>query len=135
MYIPKKVDTNLYTFFVRTKICPVCKKQMVRSQLGVVTFGNDPLSFHSQCAAAGIVLESHAEDEHGNAICKECVDNGRAKFICSLCRRTFPTDMIQKSVGSYLRSHLCKECFNTVSAKEWEDKVQELEENHKWDNY
>ena len=57
---------------------------------------------------------------------------GKADFLCALCNERKSTDKIQESIGD-APEFLCKDCYDTVSAKIWDDKLDELQEAHRYD--
>jgi hypothetical protein len=69
---------------------------------------------------------------NNKAICLDCVDAGKATFQCALCHQTYPTSGIQQIFGDP-PDYLCKPCYGTVTAKEWEKKVNELDKEHEYD--
>jgi len=70
---------------------------------------------------------------HNNGdLCQACADAGIAKFKCELCGESRPYSEEKERVGDP-PDFLCKACFETVTAKEWDDKVNELELSHQWD--
>lgn len=68
----------------------------------------------------------------GTLICTKCIENGAESLECALCKKEKKSFEIKKCIG-YPAEYLCKECYSTVSAEIWDIKVNELEENHKWD--
>ena len=110
--------------------CEICKKGMVDKVSNVF-----PLYFRmnqeAQIKRAGFAFKS--KFEHNNKkICQECVDENKATFTCELCNEQKGTDKIEFSIGNP-SSFLCSDCCNTVTAKVWNAKIDELEEDHKYD--
>jgi hypothetical protein len=65
-------------------------------------------------------------------ICEECVGKDAKTFLCAICGKQKKSSEIEECIG-YSAEYLCKDCFSSISAKEWDEKVEELEEKHKWD--
>ncbi len=118
-------------FLLRAEKCPCCGKYMVEEhQHGVFPYycrGNQ----ESQMEKSGIVFISFTEVD-GKRICIECNDSGKADIKCSLCEKRKKTDMVEESIG-WPPDYLCKDCYKTVTAKVWDDKVEELNEEHQYD--
>ena len=88
-------------------------------------------SQESQMRRAGLVFKTDIQVD-GYLICDECVKAGKADFLCALCNTRKSTDKIQESIGDP-PEHLCKDCYNTVTAKVWEKKYTELLKSHTYD--
>jgi hypothetical protein len=116
--------------------CPKCKKMMIRRD-NSSTWYRSPFpryanyDFSLQLKRAGWVLESSVmvDDEF---ICQECADAGKADFECFLCKERKPTDRIQERYGDPA-DFLCKDCYETVPAKVWDDTSDKLMDSHRYD--
>lgn len=111
--------------------CPCCGKHMMKK----APSGLFPCSIfdnqEAQMKDLGVVFESpmYLDDDK---ICAECAEQGKASFHCALCGVLKPSSKLQYSVGSP-PEYLCEDCYETVSAKVWQEKVDELDDAHKWD--
>ena len=85
----------------------------------------------AQMKEAGLVYQTSifVDDE---PICEECEKLGKADFECAICEKRHTTDKIEESIG-YPPEFLCKNCYETVSAKEWNEKYDELLKDHRYD--
>src|SRR5579859_7870202 len=131
-------DTNaIYvTMLLEVDECPICKKIMMRKENKHFHGGNMPNSFaidqDTQMKQVGIVFESKTkvDDQY---ICAECAEAGKADFLCSLCGSRYPTDQVQESFGDP-PEHLCKNCYATVPAQQWDKKTSQLYSAHQYDH-
>lgn len=117
---------------IQTWECKSCGKQMIKKPSGQspfpIWFGND---FDAQCKKLNLEIRS-GEKIDGCAICMTCVRNGKAVFVCALCKETMHTNEIQESFGDPPDS-LCRFCYEARSAKEWIEKTKELSKIHRYD--
>ena len=135
-YTPQKIASDLITFSVEVKICPKCKKDMVSKPVDQYfrknTFPNwKENDFEAQALRAKLVFQSDikVDDEY---ICEECKKNGFIDFLCALCKKRKPISKEIERFGDPPEC-LCKDCYNKVPASEWDKKIEELEEDHKYD--
>ncbi len=117
-------------FAVETDECPLCKKTMVTEipkHTGIIP-NWVKLSQEAQMKGTGLVYTGNARvDDH--LVCRECEEAGKADFKCELCKRRHPTSKIKESFGEPAE-FLCTDCYEAVPAKEWDTKVEELNEQH-----
>lgn len=116
--------------------CNTCNKYMiVQPKNNYLFIGTFPqyfrLDFNTQVKNAGWEINSN-DFSNEKPICKTCVENGKAIFICSLCEKEKSTDLIQESFGDP-SEYLCKECYETVAVKIWEKTVKKLNNKHRYD--
>lgn len=72
----------------------------------------------------------------GSYICEDCAKEGKASFECDMCAKEKSVDRLEESYGDTSDgggSFLCKDCFETASAKAWEVKENELYSKHRYD--
>lgn len=86
----------------------------------------------AQLARASIMLRSTALDADGNTLCLECAKQGKATFVCALCKQVRTSDEQQFHVGDP-QECLCRICYETVPAKTWDTKVEQLHTDHIYD--
>jgi hypothetical protein len=118
--------------FVRLSTCYTCKRKMIekpRNIRGLFPPWIDN-NFDAQIKRAGWGVTSSA-DVDGHTICQQCADDGKATFLCALCGERKPTDKIKDDFGRHRIDYLCLDCYKTVSAKVWQEKVNELRERHR----
>ena len=114
-------------FDLQTKKCPYCGKQM----MGRSNLFSSLKDQETQMKKLGVVFISDATKDN-QYICVECKEKGIASFICALCGERRSYEDMQESFGDP-PEYLCKHCYNTVSAKVWDDKVADLSDIHKYD--
>jgi hypothetical protein len=130
-YIPEKLEFGYYKFIIETSSCPLCSLNMIKLVDGSPFPTYRELTFQEQCKRAGIVLESNACVDN-KYICQSCADAGKANFTCAKCNESKPSYKVQESIG-YPEEYLCKDCYATVSAKKWDETIEKLREDHKYD--
>lgn len=120
---------------VSVKRCPLCKEIMIEPPCKDYYQGPFPrwieCSFESQIKRAGWVIKSGVEAAE-EAICATCAASGKAYFLCDLCGEKRSTDEVQVSIGDP-PVYLCKQCYKTIPAQEWDDKEEHLREEHRYD--
>ena len=132
-YTPQKNVDNTITFALNLGYCKKCGRNMVvkpREAYGVFPhyYANN---FEAQAKRANLVIQSTIKVD-GCYICIECEKMGKADFECYLCKKRKSTKLIQERFGDPAE-YLCFECYETVSAKIWEETVDKLYDIHKYD--
>lgn len=118
-------------FELETSPCASCKRPMLKkAKEGLFPFTYD-FTQEKQMEALGVVLESSSRIDD-NKICVECEAEGKASITCSLCDQSKPSSKMQESFGDPAE-YLCSDCYATVPAKVWDDKMEELRKTHRWD--
>lgn len=132
-YVPEIIESNktLYAkMFIQLETCSCCKKPMMKE----APYGVFPnwlkLNQKEQAIKADIQI-FHSTIGY-DKICKKCVEDGIVTFECHLCNTKKPLNKIQKEIGSP-SDYLCSDCYETIPAKMWDEKIEEMEENHKYD--
>jgi len=119
------------TFELETTKCPSCGKQM----MGKARRGIFPLyvgkNQEAQMKERGVVFSSDAMID-GDYICIECKEAGKASITCALCGEKKPSNKVGDSFGAP-PEYLCTDCYDSVPAKQWDEKVDKLREVHRWD--
>ena len=121
----KKGGTIIAAISVEFQRCWLCDKPIIPQY--VYWFVGQ-----MQVSTLGLVKEGF-QDDNGHRCCIECKQNGKHTFECALCHELRQFSEVQYEVGDP-REYLCKICYNTQSAKVWEEKKTELYESHRWDN-
>jgi hypothetical protein len=129
--------THAYAIMmVELKVCPICGKYMLYSDNSSYYRYAFPkyelINFDNQVKKAGWVITSSTEVKDVY-VCQDCVKNGKVEFTCSLCGIKQPTSQIQETIGGYDKDYLCQTCYTTKTAKEWEEKTDDLHKEHRWD--
>ena len=131
-YVPKIYGDRYVEMLLEGTKCFSCGKMMLRKPHN----DNFPIYIHanqkSQMKRAGLVFISHSKIEE-HPICIECEKEGKASFKCSLCNTEKPSNKLKESFGIIATDYLCIDCYESVSAKVWEEKNEEFQEVHKYD--
>lgn len=133
-YKPEIIGSDYALFLVRLERCPECKRYMVvrPRETSDPTFPYyHKLSFDAQAKAANLGIKSRSKiDRH--PICEDCETEGKASFVCALCKERKPSSKIQQSFGDPAE-YLCSDCYLVVPAEKWDQATDELMQEHKWD--
>ena len=132
-YTPKIHENGRYVeMLIEAKKCKCCEKIMV-TKLGYHSIFPKYMRINqeAQMKAAEFVYSTSTlvDDE---PICLECEQAGKADFLCAMCDERKTTDKKQESFGDPAE-FLCKDCYETKPAKVWDEKVDELQDAHRYD--
>ena len=87
------------------------------------------LTLEQQAKRGGLATCSDALKD-GEKICEDCKATGKSTFVCALCKQERPCDQIREHFGDP-PDYLCKPCYQTVPAKDWDAEVESLEQAHR----
>ncbi len=120
---PYKINKNRVAFSVEYKQCYICNCDMVNKSNDYIYW------FDEQVKKAGMNIQSNIRVD--DPICTKCYKEGKADFLCAMCgeRKPFPS---AEKFGDP-PEFLCKDCYSTVPAQEWDEKVDELHGRHRYD--
>lgn len=113
-------------------ICPKCKKKMIdASYMGLYNSFPVYIKFklETQLSEKDMVIRSETKEGY-HYLCKNC--EGNMEFKCVGCKETRLKKDIKYKYGDP-PDFLCNTCYNTKSAKEWDDLVSGIAEEHRWD--
>lgn len=133
-YIPKRVGPDCYLIKIKVLVCRKCGVALLPSTFPEDAYWGFPHlqpTIVSQLKRAGVHLQSAVGTVEGGPICSKCVEENPI-YKCYLCGERRKKDELQVSYG-YPADHLCKYCYDTVSAKLWDATVKDLEEDHRHD--
>ena len=138
-FIPTLIELDGTTYglmVVGLKACPKCQRYMVAAYIPKGMWHSVfplfyKINFPEQVRRAGWVIESDVQVDN-KYICKDCEKAGLADFECSLCRQRKPTSKIEERFGDP-PDFLCSDCYESVTAKVWDDAVKDLREEHRYD--
>ena len=129
-YTPTTYYGRCVLIVVELRACPLCGKLIMPPGRGM--FPTSPkVSRETQMRNAGWVEEGRCRI-NGDYPCAECVQAGKATFVCAGCGKEQSGSEIKESFGDP-PEYLCKTCYATIPAKEWDEKEAELRESHRWD--
>jgi len=139
-FIPKVVgaidEDHVYVAMaVRVKRCATCRRPMIPAadRMPLYSAGLQHMTPEQQAKRAGWPeLTKYAENIDGRHICDECAEKGHAQFKCALCNEDRSSKDIKARFGTRAE-YLCKPCYATVPAAEWEAKSDELAQKHRYD--
>lgn len=131
-FIPKYDDKSHSAIFaLKCNPCGCCNKPMIPDIDSRLFPTWIKINQNSQLERSEINVASKSNKDN-KQICKVCEAEGRSSFICSLCNMNRKSDLKEFTVGDP-ESCLCKVCYDTVTAKEWENKKEELFQKHRYD--
>jgi len=117
-------------FDLATEKCAACGRDMLvkgHREIFPVWCGSDK-SF--QMREKNVVEKSYNYIDN-DPICVECDKKGLGRFKCSNCGE-LKSD--KPECIELLAEPMCMDCYKTMTAYEWGEKVNEIEERHKWDH-
>jgi hypothetical protein len=122
-----------YAYFMESvSYCAACKSPMISAHKPERIYNQRSLA--AQLKRAGWKHESGViSSAHGGELCHECAAKGLASFKCELCGEVRDNTLIQFQHGDP-PDYLCKVCYETVTAQEWEKAEEKIWEAHQWDN-
>lgn len=132
-FTPERMSCNLVAFALHLGNCEKCGRDMVtKPKYSYDVFPRYILNtFDAQVKRANLAVRSSTkvDDEY---ICIDCVKAGKTDFKCDLCGKRKLTNKIKEGFGDP-PDYLCIDCYETVSAKIWEEAVDELNNRHRYD--
>ncbi|WP_394845008.1 hypothetical protein LZC95_49150 [Pendulispora brunnea] len=139
-FIPKILepidDDYVYVALaVRVKRCASCHLPMIPAadRMPLYSAGFPHMTPEQQAKRAGWPeITLYAVNIEGRHICDACALQGHAKFLCALCQKERDSSAIQARFGTRAE-YLCKPCYVTVPAAEWDAKSDELSQKHRHD--
>jgi len=131
-YTPVKITEKMATFAIDVKKCPVCKKDMVTSPYNSDVFPASYMhQFEVQAKRGGFVVKSN-RTKNNEYVCQECVELGKIAVRCEICGEIKSAAKIQESIGNPPK-YLCKDCYSIIPAKVWNEMVNGLIYEHRYD--
>jgi hypothetical protein len=134
LYVPQMIEDHrtdegeggfvLMSFAMQVRPCHVCSRLVMPVK--------DPY-IERQAEAVGLVKYGGRHPENSALpVCADCLAQDKVKFTCWLCKQDRPSSHIQESIGDP-PDLLCRDCFETVSAKVWDEATDKLTEEHRYD--
>jgi hypothetical protein len=135
LFIPGVVAGHYGLLLVELQRCSVCGRQMLhrdakRAQKIFPLYL--ALTLKAQLNRANWRLASGITDKNNDVICESCAAENLGSFVCVLCGIERPSEAVQQSIGDP-PDYLCKICYDSVTARAWERKIDELEKDHRYD--
>lgn len=120
----EKTGFAYYAFSVKAVQCPRCGTLMVEDV--------NTLDSWRQLERVGLRRTGIGLVE-GKVICLQCeAQYYRELFTCDLCLNHYSKTEIQWQMHKNGHVYLCKTCFGTVNAKEWQNAVEQLQREVDW---
>lgn len=88
-------------------------------------------SLSEQAKRASVVFRSYTHDASGKELCKACAPT-KGGFVCAMCNQRQRGDLSKVSFGDPAE-HMCLVCYETRSAKEWDELAHRLLVKHQYD--
>jgi hypothetical protein len=135
----RSAPTAYGTMVVGLHRCGGCERWMVEPLSDYKPFpGYFLSSFVAQVKAAGWAINGYATksvDGKDVPICKDCKEADVGDFVCALCGQARKSSQVQEAYGyGGNGDYLCKPCYESVPAKRWDDRCDELEKAHQYDH-
>lgn len=130
-YTPKVIEKNYVEMLIEGKKCKTCDRLMLPNIKSGLFPNYLRINQDAQMKLAGMVYISSTQVD-GKTICKECEAAGKADFLCALCNIRYPSSEVKESIG-LPAEFLCKNCYETKPAKIWEEKLDALQDDHRYD--
>lgn len=136
LYKPKIIDNRYAAFLVELKKCSICSCFMVVKPSQQFYEKNTfpiyhKLDFKTQADRAHLHIVSNIKIDN-EFICIKCAKDGKATFLCALCNKRKSSNK-EKEIFGDPPEVLCIDCYETVSAKIWDDKCKILNAQHRYD--
>jgi hypothetical protein len=129
-FTPYVLTPGFGVVMVEVAICTKCERQTLTIENGWKCPPYYKAARAAQMKRAGWVDRAYATTAEGAVLCVECAPVAAA-FKCALCQKQ-RHGKPQDSYGDPAE-HLCTPCFETVPAKVWAEKTDELYKEHRYD--
>lgn len=134
-YTPKIINDKYVLFAAESRKCPLCGKIMIKKVPSYFKNSFFPvwceMNQDAQMKRANLVYISTTMVDN-EYICEECDKGGKANFKCELCGDRKSTNKIQETFGDP-PVFLCEDCYETIPAKKWDVKCEQLLDEHRYD--
>jgi hypothetical protein len=129
-FTPYLIDANHIAVAVQCSTCAECGRNMIGDLHGRALSVYPRHALVDQLKRADVGRLSGRYNAAGRLLCADCAPV-HARFHCVLCKEA-RAGTPQYSEGDPAE-FLCVPCFEQRTAKEWDEAVQELRKNHRWD--
>jgi hypothetical protein len=140
----ERTGLGFLTVIIEARKCAACHRLMVgpfrdqtcdevSSIFGSAILGGGA-SLRGQLNRAGAVMQSNIGTVDEAPICVECAAQGKATFQCAKCNQVKLSSNLYETFGSLYPDHACNQCYEITPAKEWDEFIMKLAEDHRWDN-
>lgn len=125
---------------IRLDTCSECDARMIdltredlkkgNTLLGRLIPKYGPHALEVQAVEKGWVFSSSVST-HKGPVCHRCAKLDIASFECIICEKVKKEDRRHESYGD--DRVVCLDCYETIPAKEWDKKIERLEEAWRYD--
>lgn len=118
-------------FLCKPQVCPICGRLMMRRyvtgfpQSGA--YAQDEQMKHAGIVGIGKPIPG---DDNEESACEVCTAEGRIRFTCAFCEQERGSDLLHTVRHS---EAICAICYETLSAKDYDTKMNALNEKHQYD--
>lgn len=134
---PQSQPTPYGLVAVPLENCPICQALMAPPGGAYASpfERRHETSYEAQVSRARWEIVANVRTLGGKKICRACAKADKGLFRCDLCEKERPTSQVKERYGDpeYREEYLCTPCFETVTAKVWNEKCDELRESHRYD--
>lgn len=136
--VPIEIDTRHFVptiqeswglFALPVSRCSFCKTYTLPKIKGFYENGSSAMSQAEQMKAAGMRYRG-SNFITSDIVCEQCVADGKIHFKCAFCEETRNSELYHDAEYG---DPICKICYETLTAKEWDEKMKELHEIHRYD--
>lgn len=124
-------EKGFYSLAVPVLDCSHCRKWMVSGKLVEAAFDIDPWFegfMIAQVTTKKCVIMSSAL-KNGKRLCQPCLEYNAVGVRCYACSKEVPGSFFVRIFGNF-EIGLCCTCYETMPAKQWEEKVAWLSKCH-----
>jgi len=120
------------TFALQIRSCPICDRLMMYPKVRGLFPGVAFMQQKDQMKALDIVGVGEAipGDTWGRHACEICTAEGKVFFECFICKEQRPANERHKDV---YHEAVCNTCYETIPAKQWDEIMDEIDADHKYD--
>ena len=145
MYRHPEINGLYVPLSIPLRTCPCCQSRMLDLSPYVLKllaqaedqrgsyFKEKDNRISAQLERAGVVPSSDVLDTNDQPVCEACVKAGRVTFICFGCKRENPVNLIHFTQPGDPCESVCIPCYESHTAKVWDQIIKDLAEKHRWD--
>ena len=125
-------------FYLKITECPNCKRKMIDADYNALYSAFpfwEKMNFEAQRLRKGFAIRSNQSFDDDKMCgshywCIDCKD--KIEFKCFNCKEMRLKKDMEYRYGDP-PDFLCKFCYETVSAKDWNELIKAIEDNHRWE--
>lgn len=116
---------------IELRRCPSCGKptyQPIASAFPLFVLSN----LQAQATRAGWKPISTLKDGD-DFLCQECASAPDRTFLCAFCEQRRPATLLKKTIAGDPPEYACRVCYETLTAAEWHERIDDAYDRHRWD--